>query len=96
MPTLPVLLEPAPEPGILGPGAMIGTRLAAIDVERLRRSIGELTGDVAALFEDIEAVGHYRLKEVQVSLEITAEGGVALIGSLKTGARGGITLTFSP
>jgi hypothetical protein len=91
MVTLPVLVEPvsSPDPGTLGPGATFGSKLAAIDVDRLRRSIGELTGGVAALFEDIETVGHYRLKEVQVSLEITAEGGVALIGSLKTGRGAG-------
>lgn len=38
---------------------------------------------------------YYRLTEVQVQLEITAEGGVALIGSVKAGAKGAITLTFS-
>lgn len=33
--------------------------------------------------------------EVQVQLEISAEGGGSLLDTVKTGAKGAITLTFS-
>ena len=96
MTMIPVVVEPAAElePGTLGVGDA-GARIALIDAEKLRQSITELTGKITDLFQDIKAVGDYQLKEVQVQLEINTEGGVSLVGSLKAGARGAITLTFS-
>ncbi len=102
MATIPVVVESeavALEPGTLGlesSGALgLAARVVAIDAEALRQSISQLTVQIAGLFEDIKAVGGYRLKEVQVQLEINAEGGVSLIGLVKAGAKGAITLTFS-
>ena len=96
MSTIPVIIEPVSEleAGTLGLEEIAG-RIAQIDADTLRQSIGNLTGQITGLFEDIKAVGGYKLTTVQVQLEITAEGGVALIGSLKAGAKGAITLTFS-
>jgi hypothetical protein len=96
MSTIPVIVEIEPElqSGTLGLEGVSG-RIAQIDVDTLRRSLSNLAGQITGLFEDIRAVGSYQLKEVQVHLEISAEGGVALIGSLKAGAKGAITLTFS-
>ena len=96
MNTIPVIVEPESElkSGTLGLEDVSG-RIAQINADLLRQSISNLTGQITGLFEDIRAVGSYKLKEVQVQLEITAEGGVALIGSLKAGAKGAITLTFS-
>jgi hypothetical protein len=96
MATIPVIVEPGSEleSGILGLEGLTG-RIAQIDAGMLRQSISNLTGQITSLFEDIKTVGSYQLKEVQVHLEITAEGGVALIGNLKGGAKGAITLTFS-
>lgn len=96
MNTIPVIVEPGSEleSGTLGLGD-VTSRIAQIDADALRQSINNLTGQIAGLFKDIKAVGDYKLKEVQVHLEVNAEGGVALIGNLKAGAKGAITLTFS-
>jgi hypothetical protein len=50
--------------------------------EALRKAFGEFSGDLGAL----------RLNEVQVGLEISATGGVHLIGT--AGVKGAITLVF--
>jgi hypothetical protein len=96
MATIPVVVEPESEleSGTLGLESVTG-RIAQIDADTLRQSINNLTGQIAGLFKDIKAVGDYQLREVQVHLEVTAEGGVALIGNVKAGAKGAITLTFS-
>ncbi|MFO1429395.1 MAG: hypothetical protein U1F76_04530 [Candidatus Competibacteraceae bacterium] len=96
MSTIPVIIEPVSEleGGTLGLEEIAG-RVTQIDADVLRKSISNLAGQITALFEDIKAVGSYKLTTVQVQLEITTEGGVALIGSLKAGAKGAITLTFS-
>lgn len=68
-----------------------GIRLIPIDVlranlaktaETLRKAFEEFSGDLGAL----------RLNEVQVGLEISATGGVHLIGT--AGVKGAITLVF--
>ena len=96
MATIPIIVEPETD---LQAGTLSidepSARVAQIDADILRRSLSGLTGQITGLFEDIKAVGDYQLKEVQVQLEINAEGGVSLIGSVKAGAKGAITLTFS-
>ncbi len=47
------------------------------------------------MFEDIKSVGDFKLSQVDVKLEINAEGGVALIGTAKAGATGAINLSFT-
>ncbi len=96
MPTIPIVVESEPELesgtlGLRGPSA----KITHIDADRLRESLSDLTDQITGLFTDIKSVGDYKLKEVQVSLEISAEGGVALIGTAKAGAKGAVTLTFA-
>lgn len=67
-----------------------------ISVDRLRESLAKLTGNLSALLADLKAVGGFELAEVQVAVELTAEGGVNLIGNLTAGAKGAIQLTFKP
>ena len=47
------------------------------------------------MMQDVKKVGDFGLTQVQLTVELNAEGGVALIGSAKAGIRGGIILTFS-
>jgi hypothetical protein len=96
MSTIPVAFDATDEPasgtlGVLTPK----TRVRPIDADKLQQSLSALTGQISGLFQDIKAVGDFRLKEVQVAVEISAEGGVALIANAKAGAKGAITLTFS-
>ncbi len=99
MAIIPVIVEDAEsktEPGTLGGGILSPeSKIKNIDADKLRKSLSELSGQVSNVLQDIKDVGNFKLKEVQISVEISAEGGVALIGSAKAGAKGAITLTFS-
>jgi hypothetical protein len=93
----------APAPSVRGEGKeMFGrggsgvTDLIPLNTEELAASLRELTGELGKLFGDIRRVGGFELQEVQVGLEISAEGGFSLIGSAKAGGKGAITLTFAP
>jgi hypothetical protein len=66
-----------------------------IDAGKLKQSLTDLSGKLSGLFDDIKAVGEFNLKTVQLSVKISAEGGVALVATGKVGASGTITLTFS-
>ena len=70
--------------------------LIPLNTEELAASLRELTGELGKLFGDIRRVGGFELQQVQVGLEISAEGGFNLIGSAKAGGKGAITLTFAP
>jgi hypothetical protein len=91
----------APAPGVRGGGKELFGRGRAADLiplntEELAASLRELTGELGKLFGDIRRVGGFELQQVQVGLEISAEGGFNLIGSAKAGGKGAITLTFAP
>jgi hypothetical protein len=49
---------------------------------------------LADVFADLKAVGDYKLAEVTISVEVSAEGNVILVG--KAGVSGGISLKFEP
>ncbi|WP_295383939.1 hypothetical protein [uncultured Thiodictyon sp.] len=67
--------------------------LAQVDVDKLKASIEELRQDMADLFAARDEAG-FRLKTVSVGIEISAQGGVTLIGTLTAGAKAAVTLTF--
>lgn len=96
MSSLPVLLAPANEsvPGTLG---VLGRKpeITEIESSKLRNALGKLALEISGVLQDVKQVGEFKLKEVQVGVEITAEGGVAMIGSFSAGAKGAMTLTFS-
>lgn len=66
-----------------------------IDVSKLRQSITDLNRQISEFFGDIKDIGAFKLKEIEVSVEISAEGGIHLIGTMQAGARGAISLTFA-
>jgi hypothetical protein len=66
------------------------------DTAELVASLRGLSDQLGDLFGGLRAVAGYELQEVQVGLEISAEGGFNLIGSAKAGGKGAITLTFAP
>lgn len=69
--------------------------VAQVDVDVLKANLADLIGRVSAVIEVAEAsAGALSLTEVEVGVEITAEGGVALIGTASVGATASITLTF--
>ncbi|MBI1925885.1 hypothetical protein HYR99_16745 [Candidatus Poribacteria bacterium] len=97
MSTIPIRLEESTESqsgtlGVLTPGSVI----KHVSADKIRESLVEFSGQISQVLQDIKAVGDFKLKEVQLSVEITAEGGVALIGKAEVGAKGAMTLTFAP
>ncbi len=71
------------------------TKVRQLDVDQLRASFGKLSGQVSAILQDVRQVGDFKLKEVELQVEISAEAGVNLVGNLKAGTRGAISLTFA-
>lgn len=96
MSTIPVIVDSGgdTQPGTLGV-LTSGARIKEIDTELLQQSLARLSEQIATLLQDVKHVGAFRLKEVQLQVEVTAEGGVALIGIAKAGVTGAITLTFA-
>jgi hypothetical protein len=91
--TIPVIVAvPAEKKGIFGDAA---SELANVPLERLKANFTDLINNLGAttstLFSSENALG---LKEVEFGVEITAEGGLNLIGTIKTGTAASIKLTF--
>lgn len=69
--------------------------LKDLPVAILQANLNRICNGVITLVNDVKAVGNFRLKEITIQVEISAEGGVELIGTAKLGGKGAITLTFS-
>ena len=68
--------------------------LKHVDADTLKNSISSLTSQLSDVFADLKKVGEFNLSEVSVSVAVSAEGGLILIG--KAGITGGIRLKFKP
>ncbi|MFI6121327.1 hypothetical protein ACIBCU_15970 [Streptomyces sp. NPDC051064] len=67
---------------------------AGILRENLQRTVDTLQQVLAGLSSTEDGM---RLQQAQVSFEVTATGGIAVVGtSAQVGAKGAITLTFGP
>ncbi|MCP4696164.1 MAG: hypothetical protein GY862_04855 [Gammaproteobacteria bacterium] len=78
-----------------GPSRSSGGKQTVKNVaaEKLRESLTGLSGQISEILQDVKQVGDFKLKQVQVGVEISAEGGFVLIG--KAGVKGAVTLTFA-
>jgi hypothetical protein len=98
--TAPLASEP--KEGVRGEIKEIGrgrrglSRIVPLDTDQLAASLRDLTGELSKIFADLHRVGGFELNQVQVGLEISAEGGFNLIGNAKAGGKGTIILTFAP
>lgn len=96
MPTFPVIVRAGP--GDLQGRAAVATEAATvrkeIDVTTLKRSFEHLTRTLSDVLAEARTVGEYRLKQVDVRVEITSEGGVSLIGTATVGSTAALTLIF--
>ena len=98
METIPFLVSlPEEEQQVKGIFSPNDTEIAVRDlpVDRLRENLNMVCQGFASVFNDVKRVGHFQLKEVSIQVEVTAEGGIELIGTAKLGGKGAITLTFS-
>ena len=75
-----------------------GPNLRAIDVpiEKLKANLEKATAGLSAVFQDIIEIGRFQLKEVEIGVEIGAEGGVEFIGTATASGKASITLIFKP
>lgn len=67
-----------------------------VDAQRVRDALSELRALLPT--DDEQPTGRldqWRMEEVELSLEISAEGGVRLVGSATAGVTGGITVKFA-
>lgn len=90
-----IVEEETKSEGHLGGGkkeSKIGPKEIKADV--LKENMSKLYGQVSEIMKDMKSVGDFKLQQVQLAVEISAEGGVSLIGTAKAGAKGAITLTF--
>lgn len=103
MKTIPIIID-APQddttkkPGTLGPSRSVSKKqpkVRQMDVSKLRQSLSDLSEGISEICSDIKKVGEFKLKQVEVLVEVTAEGGLALVGLAKVGTKGAINLTFT-
>lgn len=96
MNTIQVLVEPTESPASGTLGVLSSNlHLQNMDVAKLRQAFAQLTEQISTLLQDTKHVGNFQLKEVQLQVAITAEGGVALVGLAKAGMTGTIALKFT-
>lgn len=71
-------------------------RLSQIPVTVLRENLRATMATLRSVLDEAASgAGRLRLREVQVGLEVSATGGINLIGTAAVGATGAITLTFA-
>src|SRR5262245_35629818 len=66
-----------------------------VPVDALQQNLSKVSEAVLTVLKDIKKVGQFRLTEVTLQVEVTAEGGVCLIGTANLGGKGAISLKFS-
>src|SRR5256885_16557180 len=73
-----------------------GSNLRAIEVPiaKLKANLAQATAGLSAVFEDIVDVGRFELQEVEIGVEIGAEGGIEFIGTATASGKASIKLTF--
>ncbi|MCW8099509.1 Pepco domain-containing protein [Streptomyces tauricus] len=77
------------------PGRSSEFTTVTVRSEQLRDNLERTVDTLKDMFERIASSGgKFPLKEVQVSFEISAKGGIRLIGSSEVEGKGGITLIF--
>lgn len=68
--------------------------LTEIEPSILQKSLARLVDGLQAMAEIEDRKNSFRLKQVTAAIEISAEGGISLIGTMKAGSKAAITLTF--
>jgi hypothetical protein len=69
--------------------------LKQIPVDTLRQNLADISSSMLNVLEDVKQVGRFKLAEVTLEVEVSAEGGISLIGTAKLGGKGAISLKFT-
>lgn len=98
MDTLPFLVL-SPEESEEGTKALFSPSFEVgefqIPVLKLKENMNQVCKGVIDVFNDIKSIGDFKLKEIEIAVEVNAEGGVTLVGTAKIGGKGAIKLVFS-
>lgn len=78
---------------LFGQGGIDAT-IQSISISKLKANLAALAEDISNMLPDIPQSQGMRLKQITAGVEISAEGGITLIGSLTAGAKAALTLTF--
>ncbi len=90
-----VVAAPTPKPYASGEkGLMDSTaRLAKLDLNVVKDNLTSFFESVKEMLSGIpKLVEPYKVDEIEVTFEITAEGSIQLLGGVKAGASGGLSV----
>jgi hypothetical protein len=76
-----------------GPDSEIGLKQIPIDI--LKKNLVGISSAMLNVIGDIKQVGQFKLKEVTLEVEVSADGGICFIGTANLGGKGAISLKFS-
>ena len=68
--------------------------VSAIPVDKLQSQFATLTESLSKVFENAKSVGAFRLKTIEIGVEISSEGGINLIGTASVGAKAAVKIVF--
>ena len=90
-----VVAAPTPRPYTSGEKGLLDatTRLAKVDLNVVKDNLTSFFDSVKEMLSGIpKLVDPYKVDEIAVTFEITAEGSIQLLGGVKAGASGGLTI----
>ncbi|MGB0909181.1 MAG: Pepco domain-containing protein [Nitrospirales bacterium] len=98
MSTISVIVEQTGEMRSGAFGAMHSSNqilATPMDARKIKDSLSTFSTEIGTILQGVQAKGDFHLSEVELKVELSAEGGVTLIGTAKAGIAGAITLKFS-
>lgn len=67
----------------------------SVETAKLQAAVKDFTASMHGILSDIKEVGGYELAEVTLTAEVSAKGGLSLLGSgVEVGGKGGLTFRF--
>ena len=97
MSTIPVIVEQTGEVRSGNFGALQSSNrilTTPMDTGTIKNSLSTFSSEIGSILQDVQTNGDFQLSEVELKVELSAEGGVTLIGTAKAGITGAITLKF--
>lgn len=72
-----------------------GAILQELDPSKINASLKELTANLDVMLDGVKTNRQFQLNEFEIGLEITAEAGINLIGTMTVGGKAALTLKFA-
>lgn len=67
----------------------------SIPIEAIKGNLKKVANAATTFLSDVRSVGDFELEEVELQVEVSAEGGINFVGTAKAGGKGAISLKFS-